>query len=204
MRGEADIARLLEAGNVHRAVAAHNLNEHSSRSCARTAPAYHGACPALLVHLDDTLRWAVLQATHGSAVLLVHKPHSSPTCAALREYVCSFPGRLPTCEWLIGTRSARCSWSSGARSPRRRRPAATASCAPSCTWWTWQARPLPAPAWQGHPHPRVPHLPHLSWHWGCCGLDLEHASRVARLERMQELGKHAQGRRERAAQEANA
>ena len=43
VRGEADIARLLEAGNVHRAVAAHNLNEHSSRSCACRAPACHGA-----------------------------------------------------------------------------------------------------------------------------------------------------------------
>ncbi len=30
----AEVARLLEAGNLHRAVAAHNLNEHSSRSHA--------------------------------------------------------------------------------------------------------------------------------------------------------------------------
>ena len=29
-----EVARLLEAGNMHRAVAAHNLNEHSSRSHA--------------------------------------------------------------------------------------------------------------------------------------------------------------------------
>ena len=29
-----EAARLLEAGNMHRAVAAHNLNEHSSRSHA--------------------------------------------------------------------------------------------------------------------------------------------------------------------------
>ncbi|BDA40756.1 Kinesin-like protein KIN-4A [Coccomyxa sp. Obi] len=34
VRSVAEVARLLEAGNLHRAVAAHNLNEHSSRSHA--------------------------------------------------------------------------------------------------------------------------------------------------------------------------
>ena len=34
MRSVAEVARLLEAGNLHRAVAAHNLNDHSSRSHA--------------------------------------------------------------------------------------------------------------------------------------------------------------------------
>ena len=34
MRSEGEVARLLEAGNVHRAVAAHNLNDASSRSHA--------------------------------------------------------------------------------------------------------------------------------------------------------------------------
>jgi len=34
VRSDADVTRLLEAGNVHRAVAAHNLNDSSSRSCA--------------------------------------------------------------------------------------------------------------------------------------------------------------------------
>ena len=38
---------------MHRAVAAHNLNEHSSRSCARRAPACHGARPALLLRLGQ-------------------------------------------------------------------------------------------------------------------------------------------------------
>ena len=34
VRSMLEAARLLEAGNLHRAVAAHNLNEHSSRSHA--------------------------------------------------------------------------------------------------------------------------------------------------------------------------
>ncbi len=34
MRSEAEVAQLLEAGNVHRAVASHNLNDASSRSHA--------------------------------------------------------------------------------------------------------------------------------------------------------------------------
>lgn len=34
VRSDAEVMRLLEAGNVHRAVAAHNLNDASSRSHA--------------------------------------------------------------------------------------------------------------------------------------------------------------------------
>jgi hypothetical protein len=40
-----ELARLLEAGNMHRAVAAHNLNEHSSRS--------HAIC---MVQMEQRLR----------------------------------------------------------------------------------------------------------------------------------------------------
>lgn len=43
----AEVARLLEAGNLHRAVAAHNLNEHSSRS--------HAICT---LHLEQRRRSA--------------------------------------------------------------------------------------------------------------------------------------------------
>ena len=42
MRSDAEVMRLLEAGNVHRAVAAHNLNDASSRShaiCTLQVPA---------------------------------------------------------------------------------------------------------------------------------------------------------------------
>lgn len=156
VRGEAAIARLLEVGNVHRAVAAHNLNEHSSRSCARRAPACHGARPALLLRLGWHSKVGGLAGIAWQCCPSRTQGKRSHACAALHEGVCSFPGRLPTREWVAGTRSARCSWSSGASRPRRRRPAATASCAPSCTWWTWQARPPPASAWARSPAPSSP------------------------------------------------
>ncbi|KAK9916347.1 hypothetical protein WJX75_001590 [Coccomyxa subellipsoidea] len=47
VRSVAEVARLLEAGNLHRAVAAHNLNEHSSRS--------HAICT---LHLEQRRRSA--------------------------------------------------------------------------------------------------------------------------------------------------
>ena len=82
MRGEADIARLLEAGNVHRAVAAHNLNEHSSRSCARRAPACHGARLALLLRLGP--------AKGGGLAGIIWQLWSPRICGCYHKHVMNF------------------------------------------------------------------------------------------------------------------
>jgi len=85
-----------------------------------------------------------------------------------------------------GTRSARCSWSSGASRAHPRRPAATASCAPSCTWWIWPARPAAQPRARPRAQPRpgtVPVYALRAFH-GSCGASYRPARQPSAASRL--------------------